>query len=247
MGDNVVAVIPARYGSTRFPGKPLALIAGKPMIQWVYERAAAARLVTETIVATDDRRIFDVVEGFGGRAAMTSPEHATGTDRIAEAVGGTDAGLVVNLQGDEPLLPSTVVDELVGAVLQSGAEMGTVAVPFGQSTANPEDPNAVKVVRDATGYALYFSRSLIPFHRQGGEPVQPLWHWGLYAYRRPFLEKFVQWPQGSLERCEMLEQLRALENGARILVVKVQAQSIGVDRPADIAEVERVLRERGEA
>jgi len=247
MPHRVVAVIPARYGSTRFPGKPLVQIAGKPMVQWVYERAAAARRVAEVVVATDDARIRDTVEAFGGRAVMTATHHATGTDRIAEAVAGLEADIVVNLQGDEPLLPAAVIDELVGGVIDTGVEMGTVAVPFGQSGADPADPNAVKVVTDARGYALYFSRAAIPFCRDGGTRAEPLWHWGLYAYTRAFLERFVSWSQGILEGCEMLEQLRALENGARILVVRVQAQSFGVDTPEDVDRVEQALREAGDA
>lgn len=245
--QRVAAVIPARYGSTRFPGKPLAEIAGKPMIQWVHERAVAARTVDETIVATDDLRIRRAVTGFGGRAVMTSAEHATGTDRIAEAVQGIDADIIVNVQGDEPLLPSAVIDLLVEAVAETGAGMGTVAVPFSCTAADPDDPNAVKVIIDANGFALYFSRSNIPFHRTGGTPVEPLWHWGLYAYQRAFLDTFVRWPQGRLEQCEVLEQLRALENGAPVLVIQTETTSCAVDLPDHIQVVERLLHERGEA
>ncbi|MDT8391244.1 MAG: 3-deoxy-manno-octulosonate cytidylyltransferase [Lentisphaeria bacterium] len=236
-----VAVIPARHASTRFPGKPLAVIAGKPMVQWVYEKARGAASVDEVIVATDDQRIIDAVAAFGGRAVMTSPDHLTGTDRIAEAVKELDADLIVNIQGDEPLVPSDVVDRLVAAMRSSGAEMGTVAVPFEYSANAPENPNAVKVVTDSNGFALYFSRSLIPFPRAGGRPVEPLLHWGLYAYRRDFLYDFVSWPPGRLEQCEMLEQLRALENGARIMVIQAAVRSIGVDTPEDVAKVEGAL------
>ena len=245
-----VAVIPARYASTRFPGKPLARIAGKPMIQWVYERAKAAASVDEVLVATDDAGIASAVSSFGGQAVLTSPDHASGTDRIAEAVNthGVPADLVVNLQGDEPLMPPPVIDALVEAMRESSADMGTVAVPFGQKTGSPADPNLVKVVLTRDGNALYFSRSPIPFFREGGTVVQPLWHWGIYAYRRPFLEKFVQWPPGRLEQCEKLEQLRALENGARIRVIVVSGGgSVGVDLPEDVEAVERILVERGEA
>lgn len=239
--QRTVAVIPARYASSRFPGKPLAMIAGKPMVQWVYEKAVGAERIDEVLVATDDRRIADAVAAFGGRAVMTSPDHATGTDRIAEAVAGVAADLVINLQGDEPLVPSQVIDRLVAAMLESKAEMGTVAVPFEYSANPPENPNAVKVVTDCRGFALYFSRSLIPFPRQGGTPLAPMLHWGLYAYRRDFLERFVAWAPGVLEKCEMLEQLRALENGARIMVVEAAVQSIGVDTPDDVAKVEQRL------
>jgi len=242
--DRTVAVIPARYGSTRFPGKPLALIAGRPMVQRVYERADAAAEIDDVLVATDDDRIFAAVEAFGGRAVMTSSDHATGTDRIAEAVTGIDADLVVNVQGDEVLVPPEIIDRLVVAMRSTMADMGTVAVPFGPESSEETDENAVKVVVDKQGFALYFSRAPIPFHRSGGTPVQRLLHWGLYAYRREFLCQFVNWPQGDLERSEMLEQLRALEHCARILVIRAAVQSVSVDVPEDIARVERILRER---
>lgn len=243
---SVVAVIPARYASSRFPGKPLALIAGRMMIERVYERAASAHLIDRVIVATDDRRIAAAVAGFGGEAVMTSPDHQTGTDRIAEAVAGMHADYIINIQGDEPLMPPAVLDDLVDRVGASGAEMGTVAVPFRLTERDPDDPNAVKVVVDAGGYALYFSRSRIPYLRQGGEAAPPLLHWGVYAYRSDFLEQFVTWPRGALERCEMLEQLRALEHGARIMVIVTDQQSIGVDVPEDVTRVERILAQQGE-
>ncbi|MFA4945337.1 MAG: 3-deoxy-manno-octulosonate cytidylyltransferase [Lentisphaeria bacterium] len=246
--DRVVAVIPARYGSSRFPGKPLALIAGKSMIQRVVERARSATLVDEVLVATDDERISRAVEAFGGRAVMTSPEHPSGTDRIAAAVRGVSAGLVLNLQGDEPLLPGRVIDELVRQMRSSRAEMGTVAVPLAPGSPEFANPNVVKVVVNAAGDALYFSRAGIPFQRTDGEPAGALWHWGVYAYRREFLERFVGWPPSRLERCEKLEQLRALEHGARIRVlVETEARSTGVDTPEDVARVEALLRELGEA
>lgn len=245
MTKRCVAVIPARYGSTRFPGKPLALIAGKPMIQWCYESTRACKDFAEVIVATDDERIRAAVAAFGGRAVMTSTTHQTGTDRIAEAVAGIDADLIVNVQGDEPLMSAQVLTQLVALMRQSSAEMGTAAVPFTATDRDPTDVNAVKVVVDRRGYALYFSRSLIPYPRQGGTAVTPLLHWGLYAYRRDFLYEFVKWERGNLEGCEMLEQLRALENGARILVLQTTERSVGVDVPSDIAEVEKLLRERG--
>ena len=242
--ERVAAVIPARYASTRFPGKPLALIAGKPMVQYVYESALAADSIDEVLVATDDERIVSAVAAFGGRAVMTSSEHATGTDRVAEAIHGIEASIVLNMQGDEPLLPPRMLDDLVAAVQRTGADMGTVAVPFELAGGDAGDPNAVKVVVDNSGYALYFSRAPIPFHRPSGTAVEPLLHWGLYAYRREFLSRFVHWPRGRLEACEMLEQLRALENGARILVLQAEAQNIGVDVPEDIKTVEALLRQR---
>ena len=242
--SRVIAVIPARYGSTRFPGKPLADIAGKPMIQWVYECAAACKTVDQVLVATDDERILERVAAFGGQAVMTSSEHTTGTDRIAEAVAGMEGDIILNLQGDEPLMPADVIDVLIERLQNSEAEMGTVAVPFGLTDRDPADENAVKVVVDDDGYALYFSRAQIPFHRKGGKAVAPLLHWGVYAYRRDFLTKFVTWPAGRLEACEMLEQLRALENGARILVIQASSQTLGVDLPEDVKKVEQILKQR---
>jgi len=243
MSFRTVAVIPARYGSTRFPGKPLALIAGKPMIQRACESTMCCPDIDEVIVATDDQRIADVVHGFGGKAVMTSPDHKTGTDRIAEAIQDIPADLIINVQGDEPMMAHEVLSDLIKNMRKTGADMGTAAVPFSISGRSPEDPNAVKVVCDSRGFALYFSRSLIPFPRNGGQKVEPLLHWGLYAYTRKFLQQFVNWPQGMLENCEMLEQLRALENGARIWVLVTQHRSVGVDVPEDITLVEKLLQE----
>ena len=243
----VAAVIPARYASSRFPGKPLAKIAGKPMIEWVYRRAEAARAVTNVIVATDDERILETVSAFGGRAVMTSADHPSGTDRVAEAVRDTDAQLVLNVQGDEPLMSSHVIDGLVQAMQDSPeSEMGTVAVPFPERGEAFRNPNNVKVVLDNSSHALYFSRSPLPYCRADGADVGPLWHWGLYAYRRDFLEAFIKWPPGRLEQCEKLEQLRALENGARIRVVLAHELHSDVNVPADIPAVENLLRQRGE-
>ncbi len=243
MSKRTIAVLPARYGSTRFPGKPLALICGKPMIQWCYESTSKCKELDDVIVATDDSRIFNAVNDFGGKAVMTSPNHPTGTDRIAEAVKDLDADLIVNVQGDEPLMSAKVLSQLIAAMRESGAEMGTAAVPFSKTGRDPNDPNAVKVVVDRRGFALYFSRSLIPFPRQGGTPVEPLLHWGLYAYRRDFLYEFVKWERGRLETCEALEQLRALENGAKISVIITPERSVGVDVPEDIAFVEKMIAE----
>lgn len=245
MAQRTVAVLPARYASTRFPGKPLALIAGQPMIRRVYDRVRACPEIDEVIVATDDDRIRDAVAAFGGHAVMTRSDHPTGTDRVAEAVQGLDADLVLNVQGDEPLIPPRALGELVRHMRRTGAEMGTAAVPFRLTGRNPADPNAVKVVVDRQSMALYFSRSLIPFCRPGGTPVEPLLHWGLYAYRRDFLMRFVSWPRGRLETCEMLEQLRALEQGTRIFVLQTDEVSTGVDVPDDIALVERLLQDQG--
>ena len=243
MNPNKCAVIiPARYASTRFPGKPLAMLAGKPMIRHVYEKAAAssADLVA---VATDDRRIADAVESFGGTAVMTSVDHPSGTDRIAEAwkkLGG-DAGIVINVQGDEPLIPTSVIDELI-AVMKNDPDlpMATVAVPGSRETMTE---NNVKVVFGADGNALYFSRSMIPFLRRGGEECGVWLHWGIYAYRAETLERFVALPPGKLENAEKLEQLRALENGIAIRVVTSNLQSVGVDTPEDLAAAEERLRQ----
>ncbi len=243
----VVAVIPARYQSVRFPGKPLVNIGGKPMIQWVYERAAKAATVDEVLVATDDEQIAAAVHAFGGRSVMTSASHPSGTDRIAEAISNIRAELVVNVQGDEPLLPSHIIDQVVQAVSASGAEMGTAAVPFGPNSQNEiQNPNNVKVVLDAQGFALYFSRATVPYLQQSGTPTDALHHWGLYVYRRDFLERFVKWPEGRLEKCEKLEQLRALENGAKIMVIQTTTPSPDVNVPEDVERVERILRERGD-
>lgn len=235
-------IIPARYASTRFPGKPLALLAGKPMIQHVCEKAAASKAGL-VAVATDDRRIADAVESFGGTAVMTSPAHPSGTDRIAEAltVLGGEYDLVVNVQGDEPLIPTSVIDELID-VMRADPElpMATVAVPGNRATMTE---NNVKVVFGSNGNALYFSRSMIPFLRNGGVECGVWLHWGIYAYRRSALEKFVSLPPGKLENAEKLEQLRALENGIAIRVVTSDLQSIGVDTPADLAAAEKRLRE----
>ncbi len=240
-----VAVIPARHASTRFPGKPLALIAGKPMIQRVYERVLQAKRVDRVIVATDDERIRACVQAFGGQAMMTAADHPTGTDRIAEAVREIDADLVLNVQGDEPLIPPSVLDDLL-AHMQAHPElpMGTVAVPIDPDGPDFADPNVVKVVLDREQRALYFSRSPIPYARgERGAGAQPLHHWGVYAYRRDFLYAFIGWPQGTLEECEKLEQLRALEHGARIFVHISHEHPVGVDVPADVARVEALLKE----
>lgn len=235
-------IIPARYASTRFPGKPLALLAGNPMIRHVYEKAAAS-CADRVVVATDDRRIADAVSAFGGEAVMTAESHPSGTDRIAEAlrkIGGA-YDVIVNVQGDEPLIPTSVIDELI-AVMKSHPEtpMATVAVPGSRETMTE---NNVKVVFGADRRALYFSRSMIPFLRRGGVECGVWLHWGIYAYRREALERFVALPPGKLENAEKLEQLRALENGISIHVLTSELQSIGVDTPEDLAAAEKRLAE----
>jgi 3-deoxy-manno-octulosonate cytidylyltransferase (CMP-KDO synthetase) len=245
----VVAIIPARYHSNRFEGKPLALIAGRPMIRHVYERAAAVPLLARVAVATDDERIAECVRGFGGEVVMTSPEHASGTDRLAEAaslLGIPEQDVVVNIQGDQPLFPAEVVAQVATPLLDDPAlPMATLIYKI----IRPEeitDPNHVKTVFDRTGRALYFSRSPIPFQRDPEEPVAPTYykHLGFYAYRKSFLLTFVGLPEGEWERFEKLEQLRALESGYTIKVVLTEHDSIEVDTPADLARVELEFRKR---
>lgn len=239
--ESVVIAIPSRYASSRFPGKPLAMLCGKPMVQHVYEKAAAsgADLV---LVATDDERIASAVKGFGGEAVMTSAGHPSGTDRIAEAVRlrAPGAEIVINVQGDEPLIPTGVIDELV-SVMQAdpSLEMATVAVPAERAEMTE---NNVKVVFGSDGSALYFSRSMIPFLRQGGIEAPVYLHWGIYAYRRATLEKLVKLPPSRLENCEKLEQLRALENGIRIKVITSSLSTIGIDTPADLEAAEARMK-----
>ena len=241
----IVGVIPARWGSTRFPGKSLALVAGKPLIQRVVEQARKATRLDEVVVATDDNRIRKAVERIGARAVMTRPDHASGTDRIAEAVKNVRADIVINIQGDEPLIDPELIDAL-GLVLASDAtwDMATAAAPI----ADPRDldnPAVVKVVFGREGQALYFSRSVIPYLRDGkadlGEETLHWRHIGIYAYRRSFLERFVAAPPCVLEKAEKLEQLRALDLGCRMRVVKTAACGIGVDMPEDVARVEEAI------
>ena len=243
MKIKTAAVIPARYGSTRFPGKVLAELCGKPMIQWVYEKAAAS-IADEVIIATDEPKVAKVVEGFGGRAVMTSPNHPSGTDRISEAVQGLDCDIIINVQGDEPLIPTSVIDGLIRKMQEDASiEMGTVAVPRLRSEIE-NDPNKVKVVFDERNFALYFSRSMLPYLREGGKDTKTYLHWGIYAYRRETLDRFVRLPEGRLESCEKLEQLRALENGIRIYVMLSDLESIGVDTPEDLKRAEMKIREK---
>ncbi|MGE0392187.1 MAG: 3-deoxy-manno-octulosonate cytidylyltransferase [Vicinamibacterales bacterium] len=237
-----VALIPARYASTRFPGKPLVELAGRTMIEHVYRRAAEASTVDAVAVATDDARIADAVTAFGGHAVMTGAHHPSGSDRIAEAAGGLACDVVVNVQGDEPLISPDAIDAAVAPLLSDPAVlMSTLAAPIGDPH-DADDPNVVKVVLDRRGDALYFSRARIPFPRQPG--TAPLRHIGLYAYRRPFLIEFAGWPRSPLEETESLEQLRALERGVRIRTLVTPYESIGVDTPGDLARVRAALERR---
>ncbi len=236
-----LGVIPARYGAQRFPGKPLALIAGRSLVHRVYDRATRAKRLDKVIVATDDTRILEAVEKFGGDAMLTSADCATGTDRIAEVARAYESEFVVNIQGDEPLLRPEMIDQLVEGIQNDPAcRMATLA----RKIESPEvltNPNVVKVVIAGTGNALYFSRSVIPYARDGGE-VTRYKHLGIYAFRREFLLEYVRWPQTDLEKTEKLEQLRALDNGVAIKVLVTPYDSIGVDTPADVKLVEEILK-----
>ena len=247
--SQIVGVIPSRYGSTRLPGKSLIKLCGKPLVQWVYERAAQARLLKRLIVATDDERIAKVVRGFGGEAVMTRADHPSGTDRIAEAVEGTDAGIVVNIQGDEPLIDPALIDELAATLHEDASwDMATAATPIRRKK-DLKNPAVVKVVWGQHHQALYFSRSLIPYPRDPDAMGDAALHWrhiGIYAYRRVCLEQFVEQPESLLERVEKLEQLRALSMGWRIKVLQLaDDHGIGVDTPEDVPRAESLLRRAG--
>ncbi|MDU2063716.1 MAG: 3-deoxy-manno-octulosonate cytidylyltransferase [Sporomusaceae bacterium] len=237
---NILCIIPARYASTRLPGKPLAQIAGKPMIQRVYERAASAKLPQEVLVATDHEAVFAAVEAFGGKVIMTSPDHKTGTDRLAEvAAKYPDVDVIVNVQGDEPLIDPQLIDDLAAVFREDPAlAMATLKTPL-DATEYQVD-SVVKVVTDLKGYALYFSRSQIPFHRS--DPKATVYkHIGMYAYRRDFLLEYAKLPQTPLEVSESLEQLRALEHGYKIRVLTTDQQLIGVDTPEDLLYVNKLF------
>ena len=241
----VAVVIPARYGSTRFPGKPLFRIAGKPLIQHVWERCGKARGITAIIVATDDMRIAEAAFAFGAEVSMTSPKHRSGTDRCAEVAKRLHGySHVINVQGDEPLIEPALITRLAKTLTaDKSIEMITAANVFG-SDEDAGNPNAVKIVLDRQNNALYFSRSAIPFIRADGCQAPFYRHQGIYGYSVKFLLQFVKWKPGVLEQCEQLEQLRALENAARIRVVVTKTASLGVDAPEDAALVERLLAQR---
>ena len=230
----VLCVIPARYASTRLPGKPLALIAGKPMIQHVYERACHAVMPQEVVVATDSKIVADVVKEFGGKVMMTSPDHPSGTDRLAEvALSYPDIDVIVNVQGDEPMIPPEVIDRLAQAFADDkDLNMATLKTLMGEEDYN--NPNAVKVVTDQNGYALYFSRSLLPYPRNRKADFKVYKHVGIYAYRRSFLLSYAAYEPTPLEQIEGLEQLRVLENGQRIKVLESKFQGIGIDTQEDL-------------
>lgn len=245
--SRVVGIIPARWASTRFPGKILAPLCGKPLIQWVWERTMQATELASVCVATDDERIAVAVAGFGGKAVMTAPDHPSGTDRIAEALAGEDAVAAINVQGDEPLIEPALIDELAREIRAEGQwDMATAAEPL-TDPALVQQPSVVKVVCDQDGRAMYFSRAPIPFVREVADAsrIQHLRHVGIYAYRRTFLERLVQTPPTALEEAEKLEQLRALYIGGRIKVIVTRHRALGVDVPEDLPLAEAALRAAG--
>ena len=237
----VLCVIPARYASTRLPGKPLANLAGKPMIQRVYERAAQAKIPDEIIVATDDERIKETVEGFGGKAMMTAATHPSGTDRLAEVALSYDkVDVIINVQGDEPMIPPELIDSLCEA-FENNDQLQMATAKTLMDASEYDDPNAVKVVTDQSGYAIYFSHSLIPYPRHKTPEFKVYKHIGIYAYRRDFLLKFAALLPTPLEQIEGLEQLRALETGAKIKVLTTDFKGIGIDTQEDLDRANKVF------
>ena len=237
----VIAIIPARYQSTRLPGKALADIGGHPMIEHVYRRASSASSVSSVLVATDDERILEAVRGFGGVACMTSADHQSGTDRLAEVAAELGADIIVNVQGDEPLIEPAMIDEAIEPLLADPLVVMSTLRRRIDNESELKNPNVTKVVVDREGYALYFSRAPIPFTRNGNAAARAWRHVGLYVYRRDCLLQLAALPQSELERSEALEQLRALEHGIRILAVETQHDSIGVDTAEDLERVRRLM------
>jgi 3-deoxy-manno-octulosonate cytidylyltransferase (CMP-KDO synthetase) len=236
----ILGVIPARFASSRFPGKALATIAGKPMLQHVYERASQARYLSKVVVATDDERIHKAARSFGAPAIMTRADHLSGTDRVAEAASSDNATVIVNIQGDEPLIDPSSIDAAALALLDDPDVPMSTLMKVIEDPREINDPNVVKVVTNFAGDAIYFSRCPIPFVREGAghhDPNQHYKHLGLYVYRRDFLLAYSGLPVGPLERMERLEQLRAIENGYRVRVVETEYESLGVDTPEDLERV----------
>ena len=238
---SVLGVIPARYDSSRFPGKPLAVLAGKPIVQHVWERASQSRYLNDLVIATDDDRILRAARAFGATAVMTRADHLSGTDRAAEVASIRDARVIVNIQGDEPLIDPAAIDAAVLALLDdSSVPMSTLKKRI-EHPSEIDNPNVVKVVTDCNQNAIYFSRHAIPFSRDESAPIPRFKHIGLYVYRRDFLMSYSGLPVGPLERAEKLEQLRALENGFQIRVVETDYESLGVDTPEDLAKVQELF------
>ena len=236
----ILGVIPSRYASSRLPGKPLLEISGKTMVEHVYRRALASGIFFRVVVATDDRRVYEAVEKFGGDVVMTSPDHPDGSSRVAEVARNIDTDYVVNIQGDEPMIPPEIIDRLAKAFeAESDLKMATMKVLMREEDYN--NPAAVKVVTDNNGYALYFSRSLMPYPRNKTEHYKVYKHVGIYAYRRDFLLQYAALAPTELEKTESLEQLRVLENGYKIKVLESDFQGIGVDTPEDLAAVNELL------
>ena len=242
-----MAIIPARYASTRFPGKPLAVLGGKTVIQRVYEQVSS--VLDEVYVATDDQRIYDCVVSFGGRAVMTREDHKSGTDRIEEAVEKiqSSADVIINVQGDEPFIQPSQIKTLMSLFDDSDTQIGTLGKPF-ESIEAVDNPNSPKIVTDNRGFALYFSRSVIPYirgkeHSDWFDEYPFLKHLGIYAYRREVLKEVTQLPQSSLEKAESLEQLRWLQNGYRIRVGLTDVETVGIDTPEDLQRAEEFLNQ----
>ncbi len=244
---NFTAIIPARYASTRFPGKPLAILGGKTVIQRVYEQVAG--VIPDTWVATDDERILKAVETFGGKAVMTSSNHKSGTDRIEEAAEkiNTQADVIINIQGDEPFVQASQIETICQQFDNPSTQIATIGKPFATMD-EVDNVNSPKIVTDNNGFALYFSRSVIPFvrgkeHSEWLHDYPFLKHLGIYAYRRDVLHEITQLPQSSLEKAESLEQLRWLQNGYRIRVGMTQVETVGIDTPADLERAEMFLKQ----
>jgi len=238
---SILGVIPARYASSRFPGKPLAAIAGKTMLQHVWERATQARYLTNLVIATDDERIRTAAENFSAKVVITRGDHLSGTDRVAEAASASNAQIVVNIQGDEPMIDPAAIDAAVlGLLDQDEAPMSTLKTRLFRAS-DAADPNVVKVVTGADGNALYFSRAAIPYARDADTKTPYFKHIGLYVYRREFLLAYPDLPVGPLERAERLEQLRALENGFKIQVVETDCDSLGIDTPEDWERISAIF------
>lgn len=235
----ILAIIPSRFQSSRFPGKPLALINNKPMVQWVYERVSSIKEIADVYVATDDKRIFDAVTSFKGKAIMTG-ECSCGTDRVYQACQMIDADIVLNIQGDEPMIKTEMIRDLISAFNDPTVNMATLKKEI---TAKEDilNPNIAKIITDANNDAIYFSRCSIPYNRDNRDDVKYYKHIGVYGYTKEFLKKFVTLPPSNLEKAEQLEQLRAIENGYKIRVVETQFQSIGVDIPEHIFIVEKEM------
>jgi 3-deoxy-manno-octulosonate cytidylyltransferase (CMP-KDO synthetase) len=244
--SRITAIIPARMGSTRLPGKPLLDLCGKPIIQWVYERAQSTGVFEGVLVATPDEDIIAAVQAFGGQAILTSIEHRSGSDRLAEVCRKMETGdIIVNVQGDEPLVDPKAVAQLAKALEKDESiRMGSLMRPLDDSD-DADDPNLVKVVVDKNGFALYFSRSRIPYVRDAGTSVQVYGHIGVYAYRRDFLLEFTSTAPTMLEKAESLEQLRAVENGHRIKMIETTARPVGVDTPEDLERVRALVSDEG--